>query len=1163
MSFEANHGQTDPEVKFLSHGFGYTLFLADNEVVLLLRASKSRIKNRKSDGKTERLEALNSETEAGGASLIPMPAGFRKEKAAELRDHAAHQGRKRIAISDSETSSVLRLELLGANPAPQVTALKELPGKSHYFIGNDPRKWRANVPNYAKVKYKAVYPGVDLVFYGNQRQLEYDFVLAPGADPKNILLGTQGIARTVRGAPLRIDPNGDLVAKADDAEVRFLKPVAYQIVDEGFYGPAEGQEDRTGAPSRNSGSKHLVDARYALKRGRQIGFELGPYDSTKPLVIDPVLSYSSYLGGSSFDYGNGIAVDSTGSAYVTGYTNSLDFPRANPLQGTIGGGACGPDQPQFPCFDVFVTKINPAGSALVYSKYLGGSREDFGTRIAVDSSGSAYVTGYTSSTNFPVVSALQAAYGGGSCGNPITPFPCFDAFVAKLKPDGSALLYSTYLGGVADDYGFGIAVDSSGSAYVTGFTSSPNFPTTPGAFMARSAGGAYDAFVAKINPVGSSLIYSTYLGGNRDDFGRGIAVDPSGNTFVAGYTNSSNFPTLNAYQSNYRGGTCGAPPNTVPCSEAFITKLNPAGSGLTYSTYLGGSSGDAAYALALDASGSAYVTGYTVSRDFPITTGSGHPTGSAYDVYVTKLHPTGSALVYSTHLGALQSEVAYGIAVNYLGKAYVTGYAYGDGFPTVNPLQRLNAGFFDAFVTQVSAAGSILLFSTYLGGSGDEEGHDIALDISGNAYVTGSTFSTNFPTTPGAFQRAFGDGSFNAFVAKISGLTSASATVSSTSLSFADQGVDTTSAAQRVTLGNIGDGTLTVASINITGDFAERHDCGSPAQVVPGSNCALDVTFTPSELGPRTGTLTVTDNAPGGPRVVSLSGRGVPSPRITLSSRSLTFAPRPVASTSAAQTVTVTNSGAAVLNIASLAASGDFAQTNDCDAPVPVGSACAIQVTFTPAAVGSSVGAIAIRDNAPGSPQVVPLIGAGSDFSLSASPASAVIAAGQAATFTLTLSPLSGFHETLSLTCVGAPPAGSCTVSPASVDLDGTSPSTALLTVGTTARAQPWPPMGMKTPQADMRGQRTVLLLLVLLFLAMSVQLLRQAVVRWCAALPSMILLIVLVSAGMAACGGGGGPRKPGTPASDYTLVVTGTLTGQAIPPGGLSHTTSVIVSVN
>jgi hypothetical protein len=672
LQFEANRGQTHKDVRFLSRGAGYSLYLTAGEAVLVL--SKP------------------------GADA------------------------KRVA---------LRMSLVGTARNPVVTGLDELPGKANYFIGKDRSKWRTNVPTYAKVQYQNVYPGIDLVYYGNQRQLEYDFVVAPGADPKKIVLGFKGADK------LKIDAGGDLVLRMAGSDIRQHKPVVYQDID---------------------GVRHEIAGNYVRKGANRVGFKLAAYDATRPLVIDPVvLSYSTYLGGSGDDSGRSIAVDADGNAYVTG-TTSAGFPTTAGAFQPTGSGTS----------DVFVSKLNPAGSALVYSTYLGGSGSDGASGISVDAAGNAYVAGGTSSIDFPTTAgAFQATLAGSG-----------NAFVAKLDPTGSALVYSTYLGGGRFDNGAGIAVDGVGNAYVTGATQSTNFPTTAGAFQTTFSDPSNtvdpDAFVTKLNPTGSALVYSTYLGGGRFDNGAGIAVDGAGNAYVTGATQSGNFPTTaGAFQTAFKSGS-----NVN--SDVFVTKLDSTGSSLVYSTYLGGGSDESGAGIAVDSSGSAYVTGRTNSSDFPTTPGVFQQPATSnglYDAFVSKVDPAGSSLVYSARLGGSSSDTGSGIAVDAGGNAYVTGTTLSDDFPTTpgafKAIHSASDGW-DVFVSQVDPTGSALAYSTYLGGSGVpdrfgqsgmDSGFGIAVDAAGSAYVTGNTNATNFPTTPSAFQPAIG-GLRDVFVAK-------------------------------------------------------------------------------------------------------------------------------------------------------------------------------------------------------------------------------------------------------------------------------------------------------------------------------------------------------------------------------------------------------------
>ena len=666
LSFEANHGQTDARVRFLSRTSGYSLFLTADEAVLALSGSKTNTKAKKITGTDHTLPPSTAAPKAGG---------------------------------------VLRMKLRNANPAAKVTGVDELAGTSNYFMGNDPAKWRTNAATYAKVKYDGIYSGIDLVYYGNQRQLEYDFIVAPGADPHRIAFDVRGAKR------IRQDAHGELVFNVGVNEIRWHK---------------------------KDGARQEIAARYSITDTNRVGFELAKYDASKPLYIDPLI-YSTYLGGSSWDYGYGIAVDSAGDAYVTGFTQSTDFPTMNPLQPTNAGG----DQ-YCPDCDAFVSKINSSGSALVYSTYLGGSGGDYGHSIAVDGEGSAYLTGNTSSTNFPTMNPLQPTLNGVS-----------NAFVTKLNPTGSALVYSTYLGGSGSENGFGIAVDGVGNAYVTGNTTSTNFPTMNP--LQPTLNGVGNAFVTKINPTGSALVYSTYLGGSGQDWGYGIAEDSAGNAYVTGQSSSSNFPTTpGAFQTVCAGGV-------------FVSKLNPTGSALVYSTYLCG--GDYGYGIAADSAGNAYVTGYTSSTSFPTMNPLQSTLNGAMDAFVTKLNPTGSALVYSTYLGGSKLNGATAIAVDGVGSAYVTGLTDSSNFPQESPLQKCGRRE-QIFVSKFNPSGSALVYSTCFGSPyGTYSTYGIAVDGADNAYIIGIS-GPGLPTV-NPLQPTYGGGEFDVFVAKIfiAGLT--------------------------------------------------------------------------------------------------------------------------------------------------------------------------------------------------------------------------------------------------------------------------------------------------------------------------------------------------------------------------------------------------------
>ncbi|MGI8955910.1 MAG: SBBP repeat-containing protein [Chthoniobacterales bacterium] len=665
LSFEANHGQAPESINFLARGPGYMLALSPGEAVFA----------------SARQPRETSE-------FLCAIAGFRPVESA---------------------STLLRMTLRGANPVAAAAGEAELEGKVNYFTGNDPARWRRNIATFERVRYTEVYPGIDVVYYGNQKRLEYDFVVAPGRDARVISLEFAG------ATSVSVDPaTGDLLVGMGEETGRQHAPLTYQET-------AKGRRE--------------VQSRYAIKEDGRVGIEVGEHDTGAPLIIDPVLEYSTFLGGGLIDAGSDIAVDSGGNAYLTGTTTSTDFPTAGPIQVINRGNG-----------DAFVTKINAAGTALVYSTYLGGSGQENGRGIALDSTGNAYITGNTTSSDFPTANPFQTTTGGFG-----------DAFVAKIDATGANLVYSTYLGGTLSENGLGIAVDSAGNAYVTGTTGSTNFPTVNPIQPATNGNG--DAFVTKLNAAGSALIYSSYLGGTSTDEGFGIAVDPQGNAYITGSTFSLDFPIVNPILP--RSGN----------RDAFVTKINPAGSALVYSSYLGGGFSEYGAAIAVDAQGNAYVTGTTASSNFPTVNPIQPFSGGGDDVFVTKVNAAGSALVYSTYLGGNGSETAGGvaiggIAVDSAGNAYVTGSTNSTNFPTANAIQpTFGGGTRDAFVTKINAAGSALSYSTYLGGSGADGGADLALDSAGNAYITGSTDSANFPTVAGSFDETVSG--TDAFITKI------------------------------------------------------------------------------------------------------------------------------------------------------------------------------------------------------------------------------------------------------------------------------------------------------------------------------------------------------------------------------------------------------------
>ena len=534
---------------------------------------------------------------------------------------------KRSAVGANQYETMMiKASFEGSNARAQVVGENLLSFRSNFFIGNDRAAWRTDVANYQSVVYEEIYSGIDLKYYGSEKQMEYDFVVSPGADPTQIKVrydGTQELA---------VSSSGHLIITTEWGEVIEQPPIVYQLAD---------------------GRRQSVACRYVLRDDRTFGFEIGDdYDRMLAVVIDPVLSYSTYLGGSSDDYGAQIAVDSDGNTYITGSTLSTNFPTFNPVQGTHGGGY----------YDIFVTKLNATGTALLFSTFLGGSREDFGWGIVVDTFGEVYVTGESWSSDFPTLNGYQNTYGGGAC----------DAYLFKLNRYGNGLVFSTYLGGNGEDYSSSFKIDDSGNAYLAGSTASTNFPVV-NAWQSVNGGGARDAFAAKLNSAGDELRYSTYLGGSGLDWGRGIDIDSIGNAYIGGYTSSPNFPVHNAFQGAYGGGA----------NDVFVTKLNPSGDTVVYSTYLGGELDDAGWSIAVDATGKAHVCGKTNSTAFPTTPNAFQVTygGGASDAFFTALNSAGDGLHYSTYLGGTGAEQAWDAMIDMYGNALLAGATGSLDFP--------------------------------------------------------------------------------------------------------------------------------------------------------------------------------------------------------------------------------------------------------------------------------------------------------------------------------------------------------------------------------------------------------------------------------------------------------------------------------------------------
>jgi Abnormal spindle-like microcephaly-assoc'd, ASPM-SPD-2-Hydin/Beta-propeller repeat len=1247
LSFEENTGQTARQVRYIAHGGNYELFLTSQEAVVALPSSH----------------------------LDWSP----RHRAATLR---AVRDARRNARQANQTT-VLRLQLEGSNPQPQISGTDLLPGRVNYFVGNDPKKWHTDVPTYAKVKYVGVYPGVDLIFYGNKGHLEYDFVVAPGANPTAIALNVNGARK------MRLNSHGDVVVSVPGGEVQLQKPVIYQ---------------------QEKGERREVAGSYAIAANHRVMFSIPRYDRNEPLVLDPVLNYSTYVGGSSDDQGLGIAVDNSGDAYITGISESTDFPTTSngfiqePLAANVS-----------PNFAAFVAELNPAGTTQLYSSYIAGSTPgEVGFGIAVDPTGDAvYVTGSTLSPDFPTNSTITGFKTGTNSGATVG-----TSFLVKFDPTqttgAASFVYSTFIGGTdgpataaSGDFGQAIAADptTTGVVYVTGYTdcspgSATDLTTFPivGGFQTAlgNSNGGGNAFLAKINTTvsgSSSLISSSYLGGNGafypnstaigyGDLGFGVAVDSSANAYVVGTTSSTNLGSLTTTGLNltYPAG------NTT--NTSFFAEINTATAGtqsLSYLTYLGGTGPDFGFAIGLGPSNVAYLTGSTDSLNFPVSTGAYQTTGSASGVTFVSLidtsQPVASSLTYSTFVGGNNGDDGYGIRADSQGNAYVAGTTSSLNFPvtagaleTTFPTGAASSGF----VFELNPSLSTLLYSSFFGGSGSgnhDNAYGVALNSSTppNAYITGQTFSANLPVagTPVSPLHAGLNGSSDAYVAELTlvpsltvapspfdfgivqvgvptpaqafvatnntsstitfnsivvtgvspaantdfaipsngngcspsvaagqtctvnvtftpsvtaaesatlvitavvsngGLSSTdvvdvnlSGTGSTTppgvgfmppTLSFGNQTLNTTSTpALPVTLKNTGTGPLTINTIAASGDFAETstgmNACPiNPATLAAGATCTINVTFTPTALGPRTGTLAVTDNAVASPQTVSLTGTGVAAPSVGLTPTSLTFSGQMLTTTSAAQPVTLKNTGTGPLTINTIAASGDFAETstgmNACPispATLAGGATCTINVTFAPTAVGARTGTLTITDNGTGSPQTIPLSGTGWDFQVTA-PASET--GKSPLTFNATMTPLGGFNQSVAFTCTGAPTGTTCTIATPVMASDGMTAQSVPVVVTRTTGGLLLPSSPVRTPPISIWQIVPLILASLLLLLLTKTKGLRVRV----GLATAVVLLLVL-----AGCGGG-------RPPISGTLTITGTSTGSA---GSESHSATVAITV-
>jgi hypothetical protein len=913
--FEPNQGQTDPSVRFIARGGGYGLFLTEQEAVLSLHS----------------------------------PAAGKNEQ---------------------PKNSVVRMKLAGANLHPEVSGTALLPGKSNYFVGNDPSKWRRNVPQFGRVQYAQVYPGIDLVYYGSQGHLEYDFQVAPGTDARTIQLGFEG-ARSVK-----VDA-GDLVLSTDAGDVRLEAPRVYQM---------------------DGNARKAVAGQFALLAADRIGFEIGDYDRTKALVIDPVLSYSTYLGGTGSELHPSIAVDSALDMYVTGATSSTDFPVTD--GSTFKSGAT---------TNVFVAKFDPTGATLGYATYFGGTGADSPVGIAVDAATNVYVAGSTTSTDFPTsTSAFQ--------GTPKSPGNAH-AFVSQLDSTGK-LAYSTYLSGSNTDTASGMTLDNKGFVYVIGVTNSTDFPLAPAAGTFQSTlQGANAFFISKVatTSTGSnSLSFSTYFGGGFPTSGTvtggAIAVDNNANVsniYFTGGTNyiftgqnsQTDFPIRNAFQpcldtvpTNPPQTTC---PTDVTLPDAFVAKLNPGtttGAQLLYCTYLGGTGTDVGLGIGLDASGNAYVTGSTNSGSFPVQTAPNNtikgpqPTpGGGIDGFVGKISnpatgtgngTTNVQFLYFTYLGGSADDVGNAIAVDGVQGAEVVGTTKSSNFPVAAAFQGSLKGTQDAFVARLDTLGTITTtgngqYISYLGGTGTETGTGVVIDSDSNVYVTGETTSTDFPVTPDAHQKTKAGGAGiipDAYVTKLG-----------PNLNFTVNGVPPSS-----------------NSINAGNQIAFNY------QITNNGDTTSNVSF-----------------------IDNLSGGNGSAP--------VTFVSASVSGGSCASTPT---DNKVICNLGTIKGGGTTSVT----------------INLTPTG-GGTVGNSGTLSVGAYSKTAVAQAVTVNTFKINALQSSNTVVAGNPASYTIQLTPLTQFTASISISCnSGLPASSTCTPSTTPVTLQGTSPSTVTLVISTTPR---------------------------------------------------------------------------------------------------------------
>lgn len=1069
MAFEVNRGQAPAGVDFLSTGSGYSAQIRSASILL-------QFAQRRNSG----------------------------------------------SVTSKIARHTIRMALAGGNPAAKGEAQGKLPGYSNYLFGSDRAKWITHVDHYEKVRYDRVYPDIDMLLHGNHERLEEDFILHAHANPRQIRLLFQG------ATDARLTADGDLEMKADGMPFELQKPRAYQLV---------------------AGRRVQVAVNYELDRG-VARFRLGPYDARRYLVIDPVLVYSTFFGAVATQIKT-MAADNSG-VYVAGFTNSTNFP--------VTEGSLEPDFPGQQsvsnCCAAFVSKLDPTGKTLLFSTYVGGFWPPdrlFVLGLTVDASGDVYLAGQAGS-GLPIPSGsqsfqstLQGTEGAG---------------IIELNSSGTAVLAGTYLSGTAEDYIEGLAIDSSGDVYVSGIATSNDFPVK-NAIQATLGSSGKSGFVTEFAPTLASLVYSTYIGANSQvtpnvvayiavgDQVPGavsdLAVDSSGRVYVIGAATSGFPTTAGAYISS-----CGNSETT--CS--FLAALAPGGSSFVYSTYV-----DAGVQqVAVDNSGNAYVAGATSSpfpTASPVPSCSSIGTGAAFFGDVLAEFDSAGALTFAT-CPVSNADVAGApvLTLDQSGDAYVADNDAAQSLTLQDPIDANPPASVRPFLSEFLAGSHTLAFSSYVAGPvsfpemdyGDQI-NALAVDPAGNVYLAGNSTtpaavpsSSSFPVynalqpvlvNTDCTDPAAGCNDTNGFIMKISMSSGPAAALSPAELVFPPTVLASTSEPLATTIYDLGTTALTVSDVSITGDFAiQSNDCGSVS--ASGGGCAIQVTFTPTALGTRTGTLTITDTSAGSPRQVALIGTGATA-NLAASPSTLTFSNQAVGSTSTAQTVTLTAGGLAIQGLG-IQTTGDFAETNNCGASIAVLGTCSLQVTFTPTVSGSRTGTITITDNAPNSPQTISLSGTGtSSIGLavaSGSSSSATVSAGSSANYSLSLGG-QGMSGTASLTCTGAPAGATCNV-PASVAVSATSATTVSVTIATTARSATF----FRVPNFLGLGPALWLCALTLAGLFIFLQH-RGPANRW-AQLAFLFVLAPLVLAVCSCAGGsGGGPNPSGTPAGTYRLTVT------------------------